>query len=193
MVNLKLAATFASPNAALKYFTTDVDTLLSPKDSSTSSSSNESDHQSMYSDNSSDVEADRPIPRLIHHTVVFKVIGCTKEAMYQDTLYKAKCVLESGNDVTVKLDPEPTNPQDSQAVAFVCLLERKQYRIGYVVREILPDVHSALNNNEIVDVKFGWIKYRSDWRSGPGYFAGVKVTKIGQWSRSVVRAASARL
>ena len=155
---------------------------------------------SSYSSDNDD-GMDRSTSRVTNHTVMFKVIGCTKEDAYsrtekgQDTLLRARDLLESGIDVCVELVPEPTNPKDAKAIAFMCTFEdKKRYRIGYVVKEILNEVHSALNNNEVTSVKFGWIKYVSDWtRSGPGFFAGVKVTKIGHWEPCVIRAASTRL
>ena len=33
---------------------------------------------------------------------------------------------------------------------------------------ILDEVHSAIDNNLVVEVKFQWVKYITDWtRSGP--------------------------
>ena len=123
-------------------------------------------------------------------TVVFKVIGCTKEKKYQDILSHVK---NSQLAVPVKLLPEPNNPFNSKAIAFVCMVGGKWQRIGYVVNEILSEVQSALNNDDITCVEFAWVKYISDWtKSGPGFFAGVKVTKYGIWPYSVKKAASTR-
>ena len=73
------------------------------------------------------------------------------------------------------------------------MVNGKWHRIGYVVNEILNEVHNALNGGEIVQVEFSWVKYICDWtRSGPGFFAGVSVSKRGYWSHSVTRAASTR-
>ena len=103
-------------------------------------------------------------------------------------------MLEAGLDVSVELTPEPMNPRDSNAIAFTCTFEDKKCRrIGYVVGDILSEVHSALQKSETVGVKFAWIKYVADWTcSGPGFFAGVNITKTGHWSPSVIRAASTR-
>ena len=65
--------------------------------------------------------------------------------------------------------------------------------MGYIVNEILDYVHLAISRSEIVSVELSWIKYISDWtRSGPGIFAGIKVTKQGSWPHSVVKVASTR-
>lgn len=49
------------------------------------------------------------------------------------------------------------------------------------MREALSFLHDA------------WINYVGDWfRSGPVYFAGVNITKVGTWPTCVVRVASTR-
>ena len=70
------------------------------------------------------------------HTVTFKVIGCTKEPEYQHILEKSRDLLEEGCVVHVKLSPEPNNPFDPKAIAFICEVDGKLHRIGYVVREV---------------------------------------------------------
>ena len=93
----------------------------------------------------------------------------------------------------MKLLPEPDNTFDPKAIAFLCKVEEKYERVGYVVREVQDAVHVALSANDIIDVLFKWIKYITDWyRSGPGYFAGVYVTRNGVWPHHVVRAMSTR-
>ena len=109
-------------------------------------------------------------------------------------LEKANTLLQAGNNVKVGVFPEPTNPVDSKAIAIKCLLDDHQwYRIGYIVREILDDVNDALASNAITEVKFGWLKYRIDFkRSGPGFYAAIDITRKGCWSPAVCRAASPR-
>ena len=61
------------------------------------------------------------------------------------------------------------------------MVNGKWYRVGYVVNEILDEVHQALSRGEVVKVKFVWVKYISDWsRCGPRFFAGVDVIKHGR-------------
>ena len=61
--------------------------------------------------------------------------------------------------------------------------------MGYVVREALTEVHSALVNDKIVEVKISWIKYKS-WKKSPGFYAAIDITRRGEWSRLVYRARS---
>ena len=105
-------------------------------------------------DTSSDVEADQIRVPLERHTVTFKVIGCTKEPIYQSVLLWAKGMIEERLAVVVKLEPEPNNPYDPNAVAFSCLKQGKFERIGYVVREISHEVGDALARHEIVNIPF---------------------------------------
>ena len=59
------------------------------------------------------------------------------------------------------------------------------------MREALQDVHKAIAEDEIMEVKFGWIKFKMNWhRSGFGWYAGIDITKKGEWSSSVQKCAS---
>lgn len=129
----------------------------------------------------------------ITHIVTFKCIGVTHDHHYQATLQAAADALKNGKDVQVRLTPEPDNPQDKSAVAFECYVLGKWERVGYVVKELLPEVHAALRNGRILSVTFAWIKFLLCWRrSGPGFYAGIKIRKQGKWSSNVVRHASTK-
>lgn len=125
------------------------------------------------------------------HTVVFKCIGTTKERGYQDTLRLiSKLPLD---DTVVKLRPEPDNPYDSKAIAFVVNVGDKERRIGYIVRELLDEVHQVLEAHLIQKTIFSWVKYLVEWpRSGPGYYCGISITKQGKWSNNVIKCQSSR-
>ncbi len=123
------------------------------------------------SDASSGVEADQVHSIMNRHTVTFKVIGCTKETLYQSLLIRARTKIEEHHAVILKLEREPNNPYDPNAVAFLVLKDGKYLRIGYVVKEISREVCDILARHEIISVSFKWIRYITDWsRSGPGFF-----------------------
>ena len=96
------------------------------------------------------------------HGVVFKCIGCTCVCQRQDILEEVTELLSRNEDVPVNIYPEPENKKDSQAIVFKCYIRGKWHIIGYVVREALDDVHDALRNDAITEIKFAWAQYGHD-------------------------------
>ena len=128
---------------------------------------------------------------IVTHTVTFKCIGTTKEDRYQETLARVAQLRNAGQEVLCKLQPEPENPFDSLAITFRCEVDSSWYTIGYVVKEALDDVHEALSAKKIIAVSFDWVKFVIYWRT-PGWYAGIKISRIGEWSRTVVLSQSAK-
>ena len=76
---------------------------------------------------------------------------------------------------------EHSNPRDSRELAFVCQIEGEHCTIGYVVSELVEEVHSANDSGGILSMEFAWVRYIIDWsRSGPGFFAGINIEKRGR-------------
>lgn len=129
----------------------------------------------------------------VAHTVTFKCIGASRELQTQEILAKVAKLLDRGDIVSVDLFPEPENKYDSNAIAFKCLVDGSWHRIGYVVREALLYVHDAMKKQQILSVKFAWVKYIINWsRSGPGFYAGINITKSGDWHTTILQCASTR-
>lgn len=127
------------------------------------------------------------------HTVTFKCIGSIHSNEAQEVLSKASKTMRENGTVPTRITPEPDNEHDARAIAFVCYIDDKWQRIGYVVRECVEHVHLALSEKRILFVKLSWAKYLACWaRSGPGFYAGVNVTLRGEWHRDVVRSQSTR-
>ncbi len=97
------------------------------------------------------------------HRLKFKCIGSKKEQRYQDALRSAQDVRRLGHTIPVSLFKEPLNPRDAQAIAFKCQLDGKWKTIGYVVSELLDEVHNVMDNGRIISVEFAWISYVTDW------------------------------
>ena len=132
---------------------------------------------------------------VVTHTVTFKCIGANKDQNYQIALQRASDIIANGctEDVPVRLTKEPNNPKDSMAIAFECLLEGNWKKIGYVVKEVLEEVNEAIRDHLVLSVKFAWIKFLICWsKSGPGFYAGINISKWGTWSRTVKRFASTK-
>lgn len=75
----------------------------------------------------------------------------------------------------------------------VITFDQMEYKIGYIVHELLDEVHQAMERLQITDVKISWVKYLIQWpHSGPGYYCGINITKKGQWSKNAIKHRSTR-
>ena len=112
------------------------------------------------------------------HTVTFKAMGTTKIHGAQGILLGARDLLDHGENVPVELVLEPDNPKDNRAIAFRCFLNGQWHKFGYVVSELLDEVHAAISMHEIINTTFKRIKYVFTWtKCDHGFYAAVNVTK----------------
>ena len=118
------------------------------------------------------------------HTVTFRCTGTTREDRYQETLAHVVQLRNAGQEVLCKLQSEPENPFDSLAIAFRCEVDISWHTIGYVVKEVLDELHEALSAKKITVASFDWVKFIIYWRT-PGWYAGIKVSRIGEWSQQL--------
>ena len=81
------------------------------------------------------------------HTVTFKCMETKKDEEYQDTLCFISW-LKPVHQVEVKLLPEPSDPFDLKAIAFVAVVNNKDCRISYAVHEVLYDLHLAIREKK---------------------------------------------
>ena len=123
-----------------------------------------------------DDEDDKDESNSLVHALTFKCIGTIKEERYQEILVAANLQRQNGEEVHVRLTPEPTNCYDSEAIACKTSTstdsENKWERIGYLVSEVTQDVHEAIRSNSILSVQFDWIKFifvTSCCFGGPNY------------------------
>ena len=130
----------------------------------------------------------------LSHAVVFKCVGVNKGSNahnVQRVLEEIAEKLRKEEAVTVRVNSEPDNPFDCNAVAFQTPVNGKWMNIGYVVREAAPHVAHAIANNLIVSCEFSWVRYIVHWsKSGQGWYTGITITKRGTWPTEVVRSAS---
>ena len=127
----------------------------------------------------------------VTHTVTFKCIGTTKEIQYQERLKQIAQLRSRGLEVPCQLKPEPDNPFDSNAIAFECQIDGMWQIIGYIVREALDEVHEALAAKKVIKVALDWVKFQLQWRS-VGWYAGVNISRSGQWSPTIIRCQSSK-
>ena len=119
------------------------------------------------------------------YVVKFKCTGANKDPNAQSML---QMLAELDNDELRKVDVKCV---DAKEISFVAFHNGTRQRIGYVVREAVDDVHTALKNDQIEKISFDCVKYRIKWvLSGPGYYTAVNTTKVGKWSPVVHKSAS---
>ena len=94
---------------------------------------------------------------------MFKCVGVKKEKYIEKVLISESQKLDNGENVPVRIRPEPDNPVDARAIAFECNVSNKWQWIGYIVQEAVEAVHDALKRNLMTEVKFEWIKYIVHW------------------------------
>ena len=83
------------------------------------------------------------------------------------------------------LKHEPTNPVDSNAIIVeICLKDGSYIPIGYVVKELVHDVHPFLSELRAFITS---VRYRSAFKR-EGYYAIINLVKEGAWSKKVVAA-----
>ena len=148
-------------------------------------------------DNGLDSPQDRATNSMIpdEDFLPFKCIGVTKAASRQQILELIVAQDKEGRkqfeEVPVRIQPEPTNPVDSKAIAIQCFHEDSWHVIGYIISELLGEVHKALSENKIVEVNFFSIRYVLHFPdSGPGYYAGIGIRRKGPWSYEAFRLCS---
>ena len=84
------------------------------------SSSEDYDNGSDVCDSSSPNSEDDDDHSHAQSTVAFKCIGVKQDPIYQTILREVKDRINNEEHVPVRLEPEPTNPFDTQAIAFQC-------------------------------------------------------------------------
>ena len=145
-------------------------------------------------DNNEDAEEDTDAGTSsndVLHSVVFKCIGSTKEHKYQELLAEMALKKRRGEVADVRIHPEPFNQYDSSAIAIEGFVNHSWERVGYLVREVLENVHTAQQDNKIVSVELQWVKFITHWtRSQPGWYCGIKITRNGSWDKIVMQCAS---
>ena len=127
----------------------------------------------------------------VTHTVTFKCIGTTKEMQYQERLKQIAQLRSRGLEVPCQLKPEPDNPFDLNAIAFECQIDGMWQIIGYIVREALDDVHEVLAAKKVIKVALDWVNFQLQWRY-VGWYAGVNISRSGQWSPTIIRCQSSK-
>ena len=121
------------------------------------------------------------------HTITFKCMGSAKEDRYQESLKQISELRNNKVEVLCCIKPEPNNPYDSKE-SYGSQDRRIMESHWLFVREALNEVHEALVAKKIVKVYIDWVKFKV-WKS-MGWYAGINITRVGQWSKTIVHCQS---
>lgn len=148
------------------------------------------DTQSPGSDNSSCNEDSNSEPEestVITHRLPFKVMGTCYSSKYQKALQEAYDYLyEHNRHIFAKLEAEPENPHDTNAIAVYIMSSSDYEKVGYLASELTRFVHPLLKDPTLkVTVK--QIRFCTTFLM-IGFYLTIDITRTGLWEKSVIKA-----
>ena len=131
-------------------------------------------------DDHDDVYDDHDVPEKF--TEYFSLKGSSYHEDCQKALRKCKQLQLKKQHIELRVNPEPTNIRDKNAITVEVQLDGTWHRIGYIQKEKLRKVTEALKKTEIDKVQFKSIGFMfipdlNDWL----YHPCVLITKSHQW------------
>ena len=121
------------------------------------------------------------------HCLPFKVLGTCYSSDRQNALQEALLYLEEYNrPVFAKLEAEPENATDRNAIAVYIMSSGDYDKVGYIAKELTQYVHPVLNNPSL-NVEVKKICFCAIYRM-IGFYVTIEITKRGLWDDAVVRA-----
>jgi hypothetical protein len=145
----------------------------------------ETDHEEEEDDEGDD---DVEEEELILHTVPFKVMGVTYSVEAQRHLEKVYTKwTEMKDKVQTKVEPEPSNNFDANAIVVLFKYEQNWVKLGYIAAELTKYVHLALQNGSLTAVAIKHIKFCTTYMK-VGFYMTLELTKKGEWDSVVCKA-----
>ena len=117
------------------------------------------------------------------HTELFRINGCYKSKQRQQALKRAHHELNAGKLVRVRVNKEPDNPKDKNAIAFEVQFEGscEWNLVGYVPLAKIPKVRCAMDGNEISNMTLLTPTFFYQNVPAPAWYSKVILTKSGAW------------
>ena len=147
--------------------------------------------QSHGSDDSCGNEDSDPEPEgsteAITHSLPFKVMGTCYSRKYQKALQEAyEYLYEHNRHIFAKLEAEPENPHDKNAIAVYIMFSADYEKVGYLASELTRFVHPLLKDPTLkVTVK--QIRFCTTFLM-IGFYLTIDITRTGLWEKSVIKA-----
>ncbi|XP_072040318.1 uncharacterized protein [Amphiura filiformis] len=104
-------------------------------------------------DDDDEDESDEDDSDIISHPQVFNVMGSCVEKRYQDVLEKVQELMRDGETVAVRVEYEPQNPQDINAIKAEAYLDDQWRIFGTIQKRKIPKLTSAMRHGTITDCK----------------------------------------
>ena len=87
--------------------------------------------------------------------------------------------------VLVRIQEEPENEQDRDAIAVHVNYNTGWHRVGYIQHELTKYVKDAISNGKLLSTEIEHIKFRVHWYR-VGFYMKLLITKRGTWDNCVL-------
>ena len=124
---------------------------------------------------------------VIYFSEVFEVVGSCHEKRYQDALAEVQHSMSSNDTVPVRAEYDSTNSQDFNAIKVEGYLGDEWQILGYVKKQKIPKLTSAMRQGELTDCRFAKRPaYKLNaYNSGKnGLTCELIITKRFRWDRN---------
>ncbi|KAL9964400.1 hypothetical protein ACROYT_G028037 [Oculina patagonica] len=114
----------------------------------------------------------------------FPIVGSNWEMRYQEGLKKCYNMQVKKQKVQLRVEHEPDNISDCNALKFEVLSDGQSYILGYCGKKKIPKLKRALYHHQVVSLELCNLRriyypVISDFR----FTAGINIVKMGTWER----------
>lgn len=121
------------------------------------------------------------------HCLPFKVLGSAYNTSRQNALEDAyECMHDYNKPVFVKLEAEPENEHDKNAIGVYVMTGDVYVNVGYIASEFTKYLHPLLGRVDL-DVSAKRIRFCTTYLM-IGFYLTIKITKNSPWPNEVVQA-----
>ena len=112
----------------------------------------------------------------------FALKGSSYHEDCQKALRECKNKEINNEEIQIRVTSEPTNPRDKNAMIVESFIANKWQRVGYIPRQKIKKLKTAMLGNEIQSVQFKFISHKyipdlNDWL----YCPVILITKYNNW------------
>lgn len=118
------------------------------------------------------------------HAENFKVKGSFFQEHYQQALLKCDNAKRQNQAIIARVEFEPDNIQDKNAIKFEVYFNNEWHIIGYCDVRKIPKLRRAMNGSEIKTVSLLYVKREwIMWQSKFSFYACISIVKRGLWGK----------